>query len=116
MNSVYDRIYAVCVMRGTTPGAVCDKLGMRRAIISDLKSGKTKSLGSDKIAMIANHLRVSCDYLITGEEFRMDYSFDEQQLLHAWRTCTQAERENVAFILRGYGVTLPENKAEENAG
>ena len=116
MSTVYDRICAVCTLRGTTPGAVCDKLGMRRAILSDLKSGKTKSLGSDKIAMIARHLRVSCDYLITGEEFFMDCSFDEQQLLNAWRTCTHAERENVAFILRDYGVVLPTAKAEEIAG
>lgn len=119
MSSVYDRIRAACELRGTTPGAVCDAVGLRRAFLTEVKTGKIKVVGSDKIALIAKHLRVSCDYLITGEESyktRTDCSYDEELLIDAWRRCTHSERENVAFILRDYGVVLPANKTEESAG
>lgn len=119
MSSTYDRILAACKLRGTTPGAVCDALGLRRALLSELKSGKIKVLGSDKVAMLAQYLRVSCDYLLTGSESHKsiaDCTYDEEQLLIAWRSCTHSERENVAFILRDYGVVLPTNKTEKSAG
>lgn len=115
LETMYDRIARRCAELGYTPGGFFDKIGMRRAYISEIKMGKVKSMSTDKISAIAAGLRVSCDYLINGTEFTEKLSEDEQQLLNAWRHATVAEKENVAFILRNYNVSVPQEDPARKA-
>lgn len=68
MGNMYDRIAELCKAKGITPSAMCDAIGIRRAFMSELKSGRTKKLSAEKTAMIAEYLGTTSDYLITGEE------------------------------------------------
>lgn len=68
MGSMYDRIAELCKAKGISPSAMCDAIGIRRAFMSELKSGRTKKLSAEKTAMIADYLGTTSDYLITGEE------------------------------------------------
>lgn len=91
---------------------MCDDLNIRRAGMSELKTGRTGSFSAERVAQIAAYLRVSCDYLITGSEFRPEYSDKERELVSAWRVATDDERENVAFVLRKY-MTAPDLPTSE---
>lgn len=106
MESMYDRIAAVCKARGITPSGLCVKLGIRKAIMSDLKSGKSATIRTTTVVEFAEALGVSTDYLLTGRETALIPI--ESQLLAAWRVAPDNIKENVAFALREYGMPMPE--------
>ena len=113
-ENMYDRIMYKLVQRNDTAGHMCNSLGIRRALISDLKAGKNASLSAGNIALIANYLHVTCDYLILGKEPYASLPLDEIALLQAWRLASETERENVAFILRSHGFSYTSESASSD--
>lgn len=111
MEGLYERIVLLCRKKGITPSFMCDQLHIRKAVISDFKAGRTKSMHTDTIASFAEYLGTSCDYLLLGREFRM--TDEENALLNAWRHASDAEKQNVAFILRDHGMVMPAPSEEE---
>ena len=109
-KEIYYRLDQLARDYGTRISNVCDELGLRRALVSDLKSGKVKSIGSNYIADFAKYFHVTMDYIYHGDRADLVYSKDERLLISAWRSATDSERENVAFILRNYGVALPKKE------
>lgn len=112
-ETMYDRIMLKLAERKETPGAMCNELGIRRATISDLKSGKSANLSAVNIARISRYLHCSCDYLIHGNNMFSEFTPLEQSLVSAWRLATDKERENVAFILRDYDFSYKAEPAED---
>lgn len=68
MNSIYDRIDRLCKDNGTNITAVCRELKIQRSSFSELKAGRTKSIGADKVAKLANYFNVSALYITDGIE------------------------------------------------
>lgn len=64
---MYDRISVLCTQHNTTPGKLCSELGMSRSVLSDLKSGRKKSLNAETAYGIAAHFGVSVGYLLGKE-------------------------------------------------
>ena len=112
METMYDRIQKTCKARGTTPSGMCVKLNIRKAIMSDLKSGRVASIRTDTLVQFAEFLGVTTDYLLTGKELRL--TDDESALLRCWRHASDADRQNVAFVLREYGMPMPEPRIKES--
>lgn len=72
MCNLYDRIKNACEERGITVSALCLQLGMSKSVLSDLKSGRKKTLAADTVARIAAHLQVSADALLGNENAQKD--------------------------------------------
>ena len=106
-REIYYRLDALARERGTRISTVCDELNLRRALVSDLKSGRVQTIGSNYIADFANYFHVTMDFIYSGIRDDIAITSDEILLLKAWRNASDGERENVAFILRDYGVVLP---------
>ena len=68
MYNLYENIYALCREHCITPGGLCGELGFRRSVLSDLKSGRKKSLDTKTLVKIADYFGVSVDYLLNGAE------------------------------------------------
>ena len=113
METLYDRIAITCKARGITPSGLCVKLGIRKAILSDLKSGRSGSMHSDTVVMFAEALGVTTDYILTGRELRL--SIEESTLLSCWRRATDQEKQTIAFILREYGMPMPSSELQSEA-
>ena len=64
MCNLYERIQNACASKGLTVSAMCVNLGMSKSVMSDLKSGRKKTLAADTVAKIASYLQVSTDYLL----------------------------------------------------
>lgn len=64
MCNLYDRIKKACEEKGMTVSAMCVQLGMSKSVLSDLKSGRKKTLSADTLARIADCLGVSTDALL----------------------------------------------------
>lgn len=73
MSILYERIAQLCRERGISGGRMCGDLGISRSMLTDLKMGRKKTVGTDTAAKIASYLGVSVDYL-TGNS-------DEKKLL-----------------------------------
>ena len=72
MCNLYERIKEVCQERGLTVSAMCLNLGMSKSLMSDLRSGRKKTLSSDTLGRIAEYLQVSADYLLGKETDVLD--------------------------------------------
>lgn len=70
MPILYDRIQQLCAEEGTSVTALCKQLQISRSALSELKSGRSKTLSAACTAAIAKHFNVSLDYLLGGTEQR----------------------------------------------
>lgn len=68
MYDLYETIKSECIKKGTTVSAMCTALGMSKSMMSDLHSGKKKSLSTESITKIAHYFGVTVDFLLDGEE------------------------------------------------
>ncbi len=66
MSTVYDRIDELCKKNGTDITKVCRELKLQRSSFTELKMGRVKNLGADKIAKIADYFGVSALYITDG--------------------------------------------------
>ena len=68
MCNLYDRIKTACEAKGITVSALCLQLGMSKSVLSDLKSGRKKTLSAETLARIADCLHTSADYLLGKDQ------------------------------------------------
>ena len=61
---LYENIYSACSRRGITIYRMCKDIGIRNAILSDLKMGRANSLRADTLDKIATYLGVSHSELL----------------------------------------------------
>ncbi len=68
MSALYESIKRLCDERGIKPGKMCTEIGISRGLISDLKSGRTKSITSETAHKIADYFGVSVDRVLGTEQ------------------------------------------------
>lgn len=102
MGKMYERIMELCEKRGVKPGKMCVDLGLSRAIISDMKSGRTKELSAKNSKLVAEYLGVSVDYLLgkTDEEkpsavSSEGFSDSDVRLLEWFRSLPEEKRRAI---------------------
>ena len=67
MSTMYERIDRLCKDNGTNVTAMCKELEIARSSLSELNSGRSKTLSAEKTAKIASYFGVSVDYLLGNE-------------------------------------------------
>ena len=92
MYNLYENIYALCKERDITPGGLCGEIGVRRSVLSDLKSGRKKSLDTTTLVKIATYFNVSVDYLLNGPETEKAPTLTDER---------QVSDEDIKFALFG---------------
>lgn len=80
MSDLYETIRDLCKRNGISVSAMCLNLGMSKSTMSDLKSGRKRSLSAETLSRIAQYLGVSVDYLLTGEEKENPLVNDDEEL------------------------------------
>lgn len=68
MCTLYSRINELCKERGVSGSRMCLDLGMSKSTMSDLKSGRKKSVTAETAQKIASYLNVSVEFLLGEEE------------------------------------------------
>ncbi len=72
MSEVYSRIEHLCARKKVDITTMCREAGVGRAILSELKMGRTKKLSTATLQKMADYFNVSVDYLLTGEDSAAD--------------------------------------------
>ena len=68
MNTLYNNIFALCTRHGITSAKLCADIGISRGILSDLKTGRKKTLNVETAYKIAKYFGVSVGYLLGYED------------------------------------------------
>ncbi len=67
MWTLYESILSLCEERGIKGGKMCTDLGLSKSLMTDLKSGRKKSIHADTAQKIAEYFGVSVDRVL-GQE------------------------------------------------
>ena len=101
MCNLYDRIKTACEERGITVSALCLQLGMSKSVLSDLKSGRKKTLSADTVARIAAHLQVTADSLLGSETTQPDLLEEVDVAFYGdFKELTPEQKEAVRDMVR----------------
>lgn len=68
MLPLYEKIEDLCKKRGINITQMCREAGVARAVLSDYKWGRKKTIGIQNLTKLATYFGVSVDYLIGHEE------------------------------------------------
>ena len=68
MGTLYERLDFLCKQRGIKGGRMCVDLGISKSLMTDLKSGRKKSVNAETAQKIATYFGVSVGYLLGEEE------------------------------------------------
>ena len=68
MNKLYERLSSLCDKNGITAYRMCKDLNMQPAVMTDLKSGRKKSVNASTANKLANYFHVSVSYLLGEDE------------------------------------------------
>lgn len=87
MSELYNRIEKLCKENGINITIMCKETGASRGSLTDLKSGRKKSLSTETITKIADYFDVTVDYLISGtKENSESVSKDDNIKFALWGT------------------------------
>lgn len=64
MNKTYERIEELCKQKNISVTALCKACSISRAVLTDYKMGRQKSLSAEILSKIAEYFSVSVDYLL----------------------------------------------------
>ena len=102
MCNLYERIKEACMQKGISVSAMCLELGMSKSVMSDLKSGRKKTLSSDTLGRIARHLGVTADHLLGQEQETASDILDEIDVAFYgdFKELSEAQKEAVRDMVR----------------
>lgn len=111
LNEMYNRIESLCKERGINITRMCKEASVTRALLTELKMGRTETLTAKTLSKIASYFNVSVDYLIGAEQKEKTpaetgggISFpanersindDEESLLNLYRELNQEGKEKL---------------------
>jgi len=67
MCSLYENILSLCDERGIKGGKMCVDIGASKSLLTDLKSGRKKSINSETAKKIADYFGVDTDRVLFGK-------------------------------------------------
>ncbi len=108
MSNLYSRISNLCKKNGVSGYKLCADLKISRSLLSDLKSGRKKSLNASTAAAIADYFGVSVSYLLgesndIGDNELMEYLEElknRQEMRMLFKLAKNASKEDVEAAVR----------------
>ena len=100
MCTLYERIQSLCKSKGVSGSRMCLDLGLSKSTLSDIKSGRKKSVSTATAQKIAGYFNVTVGYLL-GEE-------DEKEKPTAQGDGLSEKRK----ALIDFAMSVPDDKAE----
>ncbi len=108
MATLYGRISGLCKEKGISGYKLCGDLGLSRSVLSDLKSGRKKSINAATAAAIATYFGVSVPYLLGESDSGSDAELQEyleqlknrQEMRMLFKLAKNASKEDVEAAVR----------------
>lgn len=115
MSNLYDRITEMAAEKGMTAYSLCQQAGVTRSRMSDLKSGRVKTLSSDVLRRLAAALGTSVEYLLYGDgEKEIVRITPEDTNINFKDLCQRLDNGQLLSLLNAASVEL--QRRQEKAG
>lgn len=103
-------------LNGVNSLEMCRILGVPQSTFSYWVTAKSYPR-IDKIEKMARYFHISKADLVEERSARKPTGFTEEELklIECWRLATNEQRQNIAFILRDYGMPFPKAEPETKA-
>lgn len=119
MDTLYNKILALCKERGIKGGKMCTDIGMSKGILTDLKMGRQSSISTANAKKIADYFGVSVDYLLGNEKKEtplvngnQERSFSDDDIKFAlWGDCKDISDDDLDDVRR-YAAFVRERKKD----
>lgn len=101
MYEIFEKLLEI---KGVKTADVCNATGLKAPTFSDWKKGKSKP-NVDKLILIANYFGVSVEYLVTGEDNRMDTPLFEEEhveLITLYSQLNEKQKKAVFDLLHSF--------------
>lgn len=99
MSTMYERIDRLCKDNGTNVTAMCKELEIARSSLSELNSGRSKTLSAEKTAKIASYFGVSVDYLL-GNEPKPSSETPKPDYQHLFESLTEKDQKEILLLMK----------------
>ena len=70
MSVLYEKIIELCNEQKINGAKLCADIEIPRSTLTELKAGRAKTLGADKLSKIADYFDVSVDYLLDKTDIK----------------------------------------------
>jgi transcriptional regulator with XRE-family HTH domain len=77
--TLYETLDELCKEKGVKGGRMCSDLGISKSLMTDLKSGRKKSVNAETAQKVATYFKVSVGYLL-GEEAKKEQPIENDGL------------------------------------
>lgn len=77
--TLYETLNELCKKKGVKGGRMCSDLGISKSLMTDLKSGRKKSVNAETAQKLATYFNVSVGYLL-GEEAKKEQPIENDGL------------------------------------
>lgn len=105
MGEMHKIIEELCAAKGINITQMCRDAGVHRSTVSELKQGRTKTLGSKNLEKLATYFEVPIDYFLGKKETptpenRSERSYTDIELTEAFMRADDATREAIRLLLK----------------
>lgn len=69
MGNVYEKIVDLCDEKGITPSGMCREINVAKSLLTELKSGRSKSLSTSSAIKISDYFKIPSDFLLERPPF-----------------------------------------------
>lgn len=101
MDCIVERILFLVKNSGFTAKIIMEEAEISRSSITEWKKGKAKP-STDAIIKLSKYFNVSTDYLLLGEEKKVEASKDESEFLEIYKQIPLDERKEFIAYIKGY--------------
>lgn len=100
MENLYARIEELCNRRGIRPGRLCNDLGLSRALVTDLKMGRKKSVSAETAQKIAAYFGITVGQLLGQQDSSDVLEQVDIAFYGEFKELTEAEKDTVRDMVR----------------
>lgn len=106
MTELYKRIEELCKAHNITITKMCRDIKLSRSVMSEFKSGRTKSISERNIDAIAEYFDVTPEYL-SGRDInpfliKSDYSDLDLQIIEFLRSLSESQKKTIVGIIEQF--------------
>ncbi len=99
MSEMYNLIDRLCKEQGGNVSRMCRELSISRSVLSELASGRTKTLSAENTALVASYLGVTSEYLISGADLPAAKTEENDELRYILESIRKSPELRAMFSL-----------------
>ena len=105
MYEMHKIIEEICAEKGVNITQMCREAGVNRSTVSELKQGRTKTLGSKNLERLATYFEVPIEYFLGNKkkptpENGSERNYGDSVLMDAFKRADESTQEAILLLLK----------------